>query len=315
MRARAALVGDHVVEARALAVAAQASLLRQDYRGSADLSAQALTLQIATNDRDGEAASRGRIAVAAAWLADFPTALREFAAALETYASIGNKRGLALTHTNRTLLLMRLGLFHEALESIACSNDLFSVALEKRTIVANQVNASFVRLQLGDADAAKDLAASALGHAKEIGFPVFEAAALANLGNAERALGHYSTAIEHMERGLELRRPLQHPRDFVDDLADLTFAYISAGRSSDAMAIAEELSAVDAGTFTGALWPHYVRWAVAHGLRAGGAADRAAEAAACAKRDLTLFADGISDANIRRAFLAIPIHRTIAAAF
>ena len=111
MSDRAASLSDQVVEAKALDVAATAALLRQEYRECFELTTRALALHLATNDREGEAASRGRLAVTAAWLADYDTALREFERALETYESIGNKRGLAVTHTNRTLLLMRLGLF------------------------------------------------------------------------------------------------------------------------------------------------------------------------------------------------------------
>jgi predicted ATPase len=311
MHDRAGSIADKLVETRALAVAAQAALLRQEYQTSYDLSAQALALQLVTNDRDGEASSRGRLAVAAAWIGDFGTALREFDLALETYASIGNKRGLALTHTNRTLLLMRLGLFEDALLSIRSSNELFAVAHEQRTVVANQVNASFVRLQLGDAQAAKTLAASALELAREIAFPIFEAAALANLGNAERALGNYMAAIEHMEAGIALRRPLQEPRDFVDDLADLTLAYVGAGRCEDALARSEELCLLAGDSFAGALWPHYVRWALAQGFAAGGAHQRAADAASQARAELHAFAERIDDPRARDAFLAVPINALI----
>jgi hypothetical protein len=99
-----------------------------------------------------------------------------------------------------------------------------------------------------------------------------------------------------------------------DDLADLTLAYVAAGLSFDAIAISEELTEIGLGTFEGALWPHYARLAVAQGLRAGGASARADEAAARAKRDLVAFADGIEHAEIRQAFLAIPINRAIAEA-
>jgi DNA-binding SARP family transcriptional activator/tetratricopeptide (TPR) repeat protein len=313
MHERAGDLGDRLVEARALGVAAQAALLRAEYRSSYDLSRQALALQLATGDRDGEAASRGRLAVSGAWLGDFATALRDFELALETYASIGNTRGLALTYTNRTLLLMRLGLFDDALDSIAHSNELFAVAHEERTVVANKVNASFVSLQRGDAPQAQALALEALELAKQIGFPVFEAAALANLGNAERALGFFERAIAHMEAGIALRRAVQEPRDFVDDLADLTLAYAGAGRNPDALRTAEELLAIDGGRFAGALWPHYVRWAVAQGLGAGGQAERAAAEAARARDEMRAFAERIDDERARGAFLAVPINVAIAA--
>lgn len=314
MHDRAANVADTLVEARATAVAAQAALLRADYRASYDLSRQALALQIETNDRDGEAQSRGRCAVSAAWLGDFAIALRDFEHAIETYASIGNKRGLALTHTNRTFLLMRLGLFEDAMRSIQQSNELFSVAHEERTVVANHVNASFVQLQLGDASTAKTLAGAALDLARTIGYPIFEAAALANLGNAERAMGDFDSAIAHMEAGVALRRPLQQSRDFVDDLADLALAYAGAGRSADAFAIANELCAIDDGSFQSALWPHYPRWAVAQSFAAAGDFERAAESAARAHADLQSFARAIDDRRARDAFLTVPINVSIVAA-
>jgi predicted ATPase/DNA-binding SARP family transcriptional activator len=314
MHERAADLGDKLVEARALGVAAQAALLRAEYRASYDLSQQALALQLATGDRDAEALSRGRLAVSAAWLGEFAIALHDFDLALETYASIGNTRGLAVTYTNRTLLLMRLGLFDDALDSIARSNELFAVAHEERTVVANKVNASFVHLQRGDAARAQALAVEALELAKQIGFPVFEAAALANLGNAERALGFFDRAIGHMEAGIALRRAVQEPRDFVDDLADLALAYAAAGRALEAERTAEELLAIEGGSFGGALWPHYIRWAVAQALRAGGQAERGAIEAARAHAEMQAFAERIDDERARNAFLAVPINRAIAGA-
>lgn len=311
MRERASSLADRAVEARALSVAATAALLRQEYRECFDLTKRALALTVATNDRENEASARGRLAVTAAWLRDFETALREFDLALNTYESIGHKRGLAITHTNRALLLMRLGLLREALRSIERSNAYFETVQEKRTIVANQVNESFVTLQLGDARAAKALASSALVAAKEIAFPVFEAAALANLGNAERALGELDTAIEHMQAGISIRRSIQDARDFVDDLADLTLAYVSAGRGDDALATAHELRAIGGSRFEGAFWPHYVWWAMTQGFEAGGAAEDARFAVERARAELREFAAGIADKETRRGFLSLPINQRI----
>lgn len=312
MRLRAADLADQVVEARALAVAAQAALLRQNYRDCFDLTVQGLALHVLTNDVEAEASSRGRLAVSAAWLGEFETALREFERALDTYESIGNKRGLALTYTNRTLVLMRLGLFDEALTSIERSNTLFAIVHEERTVVANHVNASFVKLQLGDPVAAKELARSALTIARAIAFPVFEAAALANLGNAERCLGELGPAIEHMEAGIALRRPIQDARDFVDDLADLTIAYAASGRGRDALETANELCTIGRGSFDGALWPHYISWAVAQGFAVGGDANRSDEFENRARVELEAFAARIEDERIRMAFLSVPINVQIA---
>jgi DNA-binding SARP family transcriptional activator len=309
MHERARSVSDQIFEARALAVAATAALLRQEYRESFELSSEALALQIATNDRDAEAASRGRLAAAAAWLGDFRTALREFDLALASYESIGNKRGQAIIHTNRAMLALRLGLFSDALRSIERSNELFATANEQRTIVANRVNASFAMLQLGDAASAKELARSALDDAKQIGIPVFEAGALSNLGIAERTLGEIEAAIEHSEAAVAIRRGIQDPRDIVDDLADLVLTYVRAGRNDDALAIAVELETIGQ---TGAFWPHYVSWAMAQGFAVGGRLERASEAAEKARAELAAFAALIEDDRTRSTFLSVPANARIA---
>jgi tetratricopeptide (TPR) repeat protein len=286
-------------------------LLRQEYRESFSLSERALRIAIQIADREGEAASRGRLAVTAAWLADYDTALREFDAAIETYESIGHKRGLAVTETNRALPLMRVGLFNEALEAVERSNAYFHVVQEKRTIVANNVNASFITLQLGDAVKAKSFASAALADARDVGFPVFEAAALANLGNAERTLRQFSEAIAHLESGLSIRRPIQEARDFVDDLADLTLCYVGAGRYGDARATARELFAVGHDSLENAFWPHYAWWSAAQGLDAGGDLSDAVEARLRARDELRRFADRIPR-RLRAGFLSIPINALIA---
>ena len=207
---------------------------------------------------------------------------------------------------------MRIGLFDEALHSIERSNELFEKVQERRTIAANQVNASFVNLHLGNAAKAKAFATSALQITREMGYPVFEAAALANLGNAERVLGERDEAIAHMESGLAIRRSIQEPRDYVDDLADLTLAYLDAGRRDDAFAIARELITIGATSFEGAFWPHYAWWAAAQGLASGGADKEAGEAWERARRELHAFAERIEDEPTRTAFLRLPLNARIA---
>lgn len=310
-RERAARLGDQAMEARALAAASVAALLRQEYRECFLLTERCLELRLTLNDREGEAASRSRLAVTAAWLGDYSVALREFDAAIAIYESLGHKRGLATTHANKTLLLMRTGMFAEALASIERSNDLFEKVQERRTIAANQVNASFVNLQLGDATQAKAFATSALQITREMAYPVFEAAALANLGNAELALGETVAAIEHMEAGLAIRRSIQEPRDFVDDLADLTLAYVATGRNDQALESARELLSIGSASFDGAFWPQYAWWAASQGLAAGGESSEARRVAARARLELAEFAERIGDEATRSAFLRVPVNATI----
>jgi tetratricopeptide (TPR) repeat protein len=314
MRERSTSLADRAVEARALSMVATALMLRQEYRAAFDLSRRSLEIYLATNDREGEAYSRNRLAATATFLGDYATALREFDRALEAYDSFGNKRGLALTHANRAVLLMKSGSFHEAMDSIERSNALLDVVHEKRTIAVNQVNASFIHLQRGDLAAAKSAAEKALQTAREIGFPAFEAAALANLGNAERLLGDPHAAIVHMEAGLALRRPIQKAHEFVDDLSDLTLAYVAAGRISDALAVARELESLSVDAFAGAMWPHYPWWAIAQGFAAAGKSLEAERAANRGREELERFAARIDDDPTRRSFLSLPVNQGILSA-
>lgn len=312
MQQRAGAVDDLAFEAHSLAVAAVAALLRQQYRECFSLTQRSLELYVRANDREGQATARGRLAVTAAWLGNYTFALQEFDATLATYEALGHKRGIALTHTNRALLLLRIGSFVEALRSIERSNDLFEAVREKRTLVANRVNASFVHGQLGHLEVAKELATSALTLSRELGYPVFEAAALSTLGNAERRLRDFDAAIEHFEASLAIRRPVQESRDFVDDLTDLALAYVEANRPERALGVARELASIGAVSFDGALWPHYAWWAAAQGFRVAGVARDADAAAARARSSLTSFAARIEDESMRAAFLDLPVNRTIA---
>jgi predicted ATPase/DNA-binding SARP family transcriptional activator len=314
MGERAASRADRAIEAKALATAAMAVLLRGQYGECLELSRRALALQLVTGDREGEAYSRGRIASSAVRLSDFATALREYELTLETYESIGHKRGVAITYTNRAGLLMRLGLFAEALDSIERSNALLETVQEQRMVACNHVNASFIHIQLGDARAAKTHAQLALELTRQIQFPVFEAAALANLGNAERVLGNFDAAIEHMTAGIDIRRPIQDVGEFVDDLADLTLAYAESGRAREAAASAEELDALSDSNFGGAFWSHYIWWAIGHGFRSTADGDRAQAAFRRAAEEVARFAESIEDAELRAAFLAIPVNARISSA-
>jgi DNA-binding SARP family transcriptional activator len=314
LRRLAAESGDRAAQARALSVIATAALLHQRYQECYDRTKEALALNLELGDRESEAASRARIAVSAAWLELFDEAVTEFSSALETYASIGHRRGLATTLTNKVLLAMRLGLFDEAKDLIARSNELIEVVRERRTFVANAVNMSFINLHLGDASTAKNFAARALADAREIDFPVFEAAALANLGNAERVLGAHDEAIAHMTAGITIRRQVQEAGDFADDLSDLALAYVQAGRLDDARDVADELSAIASKSLDGAFWPQYILWVLSRVYLACGDRRRAADAAAKAVSALDEFAAKIGQPATRKAFLAIDINRDILAA-
>ncbi|HEY1654485.1 MAG TPA: AAA family ATPase [Candidatus Tumulicola sp.] len=312
LRERVSTLADRAIHAQALRVAAQAALLNQRYEECRTLTREVLPLTQTLGDLDGEALAHGRLAVTSVWLEDFDEGAIEFDRAAEILELTGNKRNLATTLTNRVLMAMRLGQFEEAQNLIHRSNQLFDVVRERRTFVANVSNLSFVQLQLGDVEGALRWAREAYEGAQAIAFPVFEAAALSNLGNAERAAGKLVDAIAHMETGLSIRRAHQAPDDYADDLADLTAAYVEAGRRDDALACARELAELAEGTLSGAFWPHYVLFAIAQGFRAGGDEAKAAAFDERARTELARFAATIHDPVKRAAFLAARPNAAIA---
>ncbi len=311
MGQRAATLEDRALHARALTVAGTAALLRQEYRAAQEISLEVLSIATAIGDPDMEAYARARIAVSAVWLGDLDRALTEFNAARGLFTALSNKRGLAIALTNQVQVNIRLGLFQEALAMIEQANSLLDVVKERRIVVANSVNRSFILLRLGDAEEALRQAEKAFEDARAIGFPVFEAAALANIGNAERALGRLDDAIAHMRAGIEIRRAVQAAPDFADDLSDLAIALADAGRGDEARAISEELASVLEQTTTGPLWAHYAHWAASRGFAASGESRRAAHFQQLALEGVRRFADSIKDEEARKAFLSIDISRAI----
>lgn len=312
LRERASTQADRAVEAQALRVAAQAALLVQRYAECRDLTREVLPLTQRLGDVDAEALAHIRIAVTSAWLEDFEEAERGFDRAVEILEATGNKRALAIALTNRVLMEMRLGRFEEAQTLIERSNRLCETVRERRTVIVNANNLSFIRFQIGDLDGALQWARAAYEGAREIAFPVFEAAALSNLGNAERAAGQVDAAIEHMETGIALRRAHQSPGDYADDLADLCAAYAQAGRLEDALGCAAEIETIASSPLTGSFCPHLVLSSAAKGFAAGGDRRKAREFSRRALAELERFSAAIADPAKRASFLAIPANAEIA---
>lgn len=312
LRERASTQADRAIAAQALRVAAQAALLAQKYSECRELTREVLPLTQRLGDVDAEALAHVRIAVTSAWLEEFDEAERGFDRAVEILETTGNKRALAIALTNRVLMEMRLGRFAEAQRLIDRSNRLCETVRERRTIVVNANNLSFIRFQLGDTGGALHWARVAYEGAREIAFPVFEAAALSNLGNAERGAGRLVTAIDHMEAGMALRRIHQAPDDYADDLADLCATYAQAGRARDALRCAREIETLARNPLGGAFWPHFVLYCASKGFATAGDRAKAREFSKRALSELERFAAALTDPAKRASFLAIPANLEIA---
>ena len=314
LRKRSAGQPDQTVLLRAIAAATMTALQRRQIDDASELARDGLALSRAIGDRDEEANALQRVATVKIWQDDFDGARRAFADSADVLQAIGNLRGLSHAVANQMVLAMRLGLLDEAEHLGDRVFALTERTGERRPLVVAQVNMSLIKLLRGDVTAAKRLALEALDGAREIKFPLFEGAALSNLGNAERADGDVEAGLKHLLEGLRLREAVLDATDILDDRCDLSLAYLQAGRLKEATAAADLLlKAADVST-AGAFWPQYCYWAAAQVRRATGAA---AEAKALLDRAVAVkneFAEKIADAQTRAAFLALPINLELSAA-
>ncbi len=130
-----------------------------------------------------------------------------------------------------------------------------------------------VALQQGDAREAKRLAEVALTDARALGLHLVEAAALSNLGNAERELGESVFALEHMREAIAIRHRLGRPATF-EELAALALARLESGDLPAARATADEILERLSDSAENTVWPHMCLWAAARAYHACGAEKR-----------------------------------------
>ncbi len=207
-RKRAESTDDPVLITRvAMASAAIAIMCRDFPRALAD-SQEAQRRYREIGDREGEAEAGTRVASALSFQMRFEEASAEFAAAASIYRALGNRLQLAYLLFNRTGSQIQLGLLEDARTSLTDALEIFEAVDDWRGRAVALTNLSMVRLLQQAPSEAKDLGVRALDASRKIANSVIEAAALANLGNAERELGDVDAALEHMRRGH------RHPRAF-----------------------------------------------------------------------------------------------------
>lgn len=311
VRKKAASQPDKGLLLRAISAAIVTALQQHRIGDAADLAAEGVTLAHALGDREEEAAMLQRQAVTAIFQGDFELARRRFAAAAEAFDAIGHLRGLSHAQANQAVLAMRLGLLDEA-QSLGDRTLLVAERTgDRRPLVVTLVNLSLVHTLRGDPVGAKRLALQALELSRAVGFPLFEGAALANLGNAERALGDAELGLQHIKEGLRLREGLLSPTDVLDDYCDLAVAHLQAGQLAHALSATAKLLRIAEKSLEGAFWPHVCFWTAAIVHHAAGNASTAGKHLRRAVTEMRAFAARISDPHTRAAFLALPACREV----
>jgi predicted ATPase/DNA-binding SARP family transcriptional activator len=314
VRTKAASQPDSGLLLRAISAASVAALQQHRIGDAADLAAEGLTLARSLGDCEEEATMVQRQAITATWQGDFDLARRRFATAAAAFDAIGHLRGMSNARANQAVLALRLGLLDEAQTLGDQALDVAERTGDRRPLAVTFVNLSLVRILRGDPVGAKHFALAGLEVARAVGFPLFEGAALANLGNAERALGNLDVGLLHIKDGLRIRERLLSPTDVLDDYCDLAVGYLQARDLARALSTTTKLLTIAEESLEGAFWPHVCFWSAALVHRVAGKTDATALLER-ANAEMHAFAAAIADLQTRSAFLALPACREIVAAF
>ena len=312
-RAIATEAQDRSSLAQTLMQAASLATGRLEYARAAEVSEQAAQEYRAIGDRVGEAHALVSVAAAAIRISQWGRGVAANVAAAQVFDAIGDSAGLARVMMNLGFLHARCGDLETASERFGRARELYERLGDRRNYAASLVNESFVASARGLAADAKKWAQTAVDIAAEIGYPLLQAIALANLGGAESVLGELDAAIEHMERGFAMERELG--QKLVGNLAEAAVARVKRGELHVAAEMAEQIMAADRARFEAAFFPPYSPWTAACIFHWSG--DQAAQeqtALALAFELYESIAASIDVPELRAHFEALPFNRAILAA-
>lgn len=303
---------DLALLARTLGTASRAAFTHRDFGASRVLAGQMLALCRTIGDREGEADAHARLAATLARLFQVSRALGHYEKATSLYADMGKRQGQAAVLLNRGMLANTLGRYAEAMAGFRQAELLFAAMHDRRGIASCAINLSAVAIYQGDYRLAQEYASAARALAHTIQIPLFEAAALGNLGEAELKLGEPKRAIAHLTAAVALRRQ-QHlpPEDSATDLSLLTLAHLHAGKMEQARRMADELLELVATKADTIYDPQLALWAAVQTYRARGQSQRGGELLSQANAILQEKAAAIPDPESRAAFLQIPTNREL----
>jgi predicted ATPase len=305
LQAMAASSGNHSAMCEALMRAVSAAVLQQQFERAAWTAAEALSHYTVIGDRVGEARALSSIAMASIRLSLWAQARSANLSAAEIFEAIGDRWGVARAQMNLGMLLGRCGDLDGARTMLASARMHHDRTGDRRGYTASLINEGFLTLWQGRAAEAKELSHRALGIARDMDHASYMAAALANLGAAERDLGDLDAAIAHMNEGLAIQVSLNRMSDAVIDLADLALAYAMKGDLRAAGEEANRILAIDRSWTSAAIFPPYPLWVVACVLHWIG--DRRADEVLEWSRQLArAFAASIDEPELRAKFEALP---------
>lgn len=299
--------------AESVRAAFRAAIGREAYEEAYALTGQLASLAVDSGDRSLEAEAHQYRAVSAARLTRLAEARAHYRIAEGIYRELGQLQGLAAVSLNRSILELRLGITSVA-ERLAAAERIFARLGDRRGEMLCQLNGSVALLYQGRYEEARGAASAALERAEADGNEVLVAAALSNLGDAERHLGLASEAIDHLGRAVAIEQRLERDASSANALCELALAYLQQGMTAEAAAAADDLVALLDRKANELMHPQQVAWVAATVRRAQGDEASARTLARRASSRLHGVLAAITDRDAREAFLALEFNREILAA-
>jgi DNA-binding SARP family transcriptional activator/tetratricopeptide (TPR) repeat protein len=299
--------------AAVLMQAASASVAGQQFDRALAVSERAAELYRSLGDVVGEARALVNVAAAAVRQSRWEAARSANLRAAATFALAGDTRGSARVFMNLAMLHGRCGAIDEGRRYLLLAREHQRRLQDDRAITASLLNESFLALWQRRPSEAQALATQALERAQRMNHVSYRAAALANLGAAERDLGLIDEALAHMEEGLAQQLQLGRLPDAVSDLADVALAHAMRGDLDRSGEHVERILLIDRAWTNAAIFPPFPPWVAARILHARGD-KRAQPILAWAAQLARDFSASIDVPELAASFLALPFVADIGAA-
>jgi CHAT domain-containing protein/tetratricopeptide (TPR) repeat protein len=199
---------------------------------------QALEIQRATGNREGEARTLNNLGVLALEIGDFQEALADHGKALAIFQELGDRRWQARALANLGTVYHALGDLQQALTHYGQALHLWREVGDPRGEASTLTNLGLAQSQLGDARAALDLHRQALELSRKAGDRRGEGIALADLGRTSLALGDRSAALDALGQAIDRLHDLGDLAGEADARVRQGQALLAQNRPEEALASA-----------------------------------------------------------------------------
>ena len=178
------------------------------YKEAKELYTKALTIAIATGERQGEATCYGNLGTVCRHLGEYVKAKGYHEKALAIRKEISDRRGEGAAYGNLGTVFQSLGEYHKAKAYLEKALAITKEIGDRKEETACYINLGIALWCLGEYAKAKEHLEKALAMTKEIGDRKGEATCYGSLGNVVRSLGDYAKAKEYLEKALAITKEI-----------------------------------------------------------------------------------------------------------